>query len=99
MPNSMRRSLRSVSALGAVFFAAVGIAACGSGIPSDAVVQVGGNPVTKSTFDHWVKVAAASSAASTGGKVVVPDPPTYSACIANLRATQPKPAPVTLGPR
>jgi foldase protein PrsA len=92
MPNSMRRSLRSVSALGAVFFAAVGIAACGGGIPSDAVVQVGGTPVTKSTFDHWVKVAAASSAASTGGKVVVPDPPTYSACIANLRASQPTPA-------
>jgi foldase protein PrsA len=92
MPNSMRRSLRSISALGAVFFAAVSIAACGGGIPSDAVVQVGGNPVTKSTFEHWVKVAAASGGATAGGKVVVPDPPTYSACIANLRATQPKPA-------
>lgn len=92
MPNSMRRSARSISALGAVFFAAVGIAACGGGVPGDAVVQVNGTPVTKSTFEHWVKVAAASGAASTGGKVVVPDPPTYSKCIANLRATQPKPA-------
>jgi parvulin-like peptidyl-prolyl isomerase len=88
----MRRSLRSVSALGAVFFAVVGIAACGGGVPGDAVVQVNGTPVTKTAFEHWVKVAAISGAASTGGKTVVPDPPTYSKCIANLRATQPKPA-------
>lgn len=61
-------------------------------MPGDAVVQVGGAPVTKTAFEHWVQVAAASGAASTGGKVVVPDPPTYSKCIANLRATQPTPA-------
>lgn len=93
MPHSMRSPIRSISALGAVFFASVGIAACGGGgIPSDAVVQVNGNPVTKSTFDHWMKIAASSSFGTSGAKPVVPDPPTYHACIANLRSTQPKPA-------
>jgi foldase protein PrsA len=92
MPTSMRRVTKSFSALGAVFFAAAGIAACGGGVPGNAVVQVNGNPVTKSTFEHWLGIVASSSAASTGTKVVVPDPPTYSACIAHLRSTQPKPA-------
>jgi foldase protein PrsA len=85
--------MRSVSALGAVFFAAVGISACGGGIPGDAVVQVHGTPITKATYDHWVKIAASSSQASpTGPKpdVVIPDPPKFNACIAHLRATQPK---------
>lgn len=86
----MRRSLRSISALGAVFFAAVGVAACGGGIPSDAVVQVGGTPVSKSAFEHWLGVVANSSSASTGAKAVVPDPPTYSACIAHLKESQGK---------
>lgn len=92
MPTSMRRVTKSVSALGAVFFAAAGIAACGGGVPGNAVVSVNGNPVTKSTFEHWLQIVASSSSASTGAKAVVPDPPSYSACIAHLRSTQPKPA-------
>jgi foldase protein PrsA len=82
---------RSISALGAVFVAAVGIAACG-GIPGNAVVQVGGTPITKATYEHWLSVAAASTSGTTGAKPVVPDPPNYSACIAHLEATSPKPA-------
>lgn len=93
MPTSMRSSIRSISALGAVFFAAVGISACGGGIPGNAVVQVNGNPVSKTAFDHWVHIAATSNAARVGeSSPAVPDPPTYSACIAHLRASQPKPA-------
>jgi len=82
------------SALGAVFFAVVGLAACGGGIPGNAVVQVGGTPITKATFEHWMSVASASTAASgtTGAKPVVPDPPAYTACIAHLEATAAKPA-------
>ena len=38
----MFRPTRFLAALGAVFFAGVGLAACGGGIPSDAVVQVDG---------------------------------------------------------
>jgi foldase protein PrsA len=86
---------RWVAALGAVFFASGCLAACGGGIPSDAIVQVNGQPVTKETFNHWISVAAAASATALPGqkapKPVVPDPPAYSACIAHLKAIEPKP--------
>lgn len=93
----MSKNFRLISALGAVFFAVIGLAACGGGgIPSNAVVQVGGNPITKATYEHWLSVAAASSATAVPGqtapKPVVPDPPNYTACIAHLEATAPKPA-------
>lgn len=90
----MSKHFRSISALGAVFFVVVGLAACGGGIPGNAVVQVNGNPITKSTFEHWMSVAAASSATAPGAtsKPVLPDPPSYTACIAHLEATAPKPA-------
>ncbi len=63
-----------------------------AGIPGNAVVQVDGKAITKDTFNHWMGVAASSGAGATGGKAVVPVPPTYSACIAHLAATSPKPA-------
>ncbi|HEY2536579.1 MAG TPA: peptidyl-prolyl cis-trans isomerase [Solirubrobacteraceae bacterium] len=93
----MFKNFRFISALGAVFFAVLGLAACGSsGIPGNAVVQVGGNPITKATYEHWLSVAAASSSTAAPGqtapKPVVPDPPNYTACIAHLEATAPKPA-------
>ena len=93
----MFKGFRSVAALGAVFFASLALYACGSsGIPGNAVVQVGGEPITTATFNHWLGVAASSSAQTTPGKTapkpVVPDPPTYTACVAHLLATAPKPA-------
>ena len=87
--------LGSISALGAVFFAVIGLAACGGGIPGNAVVQVNGTPITKTTFEHWMSVASASTASSpgtTGAKPAIPVPPDYTACIAHLEATAPKPA-------
>ncbi len=93
----MIKLTRCAAALGAVFFAVGGLAACGSGgIPSDAVVQVNGQPITKAALDHWVGVAAAASSATAAGqkaaKPVVPEPPTYTACIAHLKEVEPKPA-------
>jgi foldase protein PrsA len=85
------KSLRFSAALGAVLFALLGLSACG-GIPGNAVVQVDGKAITKDTFNHWMGVASASGAGAAGGKVVIPVPPTYSACIAHLAATSPKPA-------
>jgi foldase protein PrsA len=82
---------RCTSALGAVLFALVGLAACG-GVPGNAVVQIAGTPITKTTFQHWMEVAAASTAATPGAKPVIPDPPHYTNCIAHLKATQPAPA-------
>jgi len=87
-----------IAALGAVFITAVTLTACGGGIPGDAVVSVNGNAISNATFNHWMGVAANSSSASaaaagkTAPKAVVPDPPTYKACIAHLEATAPKPA-------
>jgi foldase protein PrsA len=75
-----------------------GLSACGGGIPGNAVVSVNGSAITKATFNHWMTVAASSGAASatTSGqsapKPVIPDPPSYKACIAHLEATAPKPA-------
>ncbi len=90
--------LRLLSALTAALALSAGLAACGSsGIPGNAVVSVNGTPITTETFNHWMSVAASSSAASTTSgktapKAVVPDPPTYKNCIAHLEATAPKPA-------
>ena len=86
----MFKSLRFLSALGAVLFVLVGLSACG-GIPGNAVVQVNGTSVTKAAFDHWMSVAAQSSTGAVG-KPVVPEPPDYTACISRLAATSPKPA-------
>ncbi len=91
----MSKTFRCIPALGAVFFALLGLSACG-GIAGDAVVQVGGTAITKTTFTHWLSVAASSSAQTTPGaaapKPVVPDPPSYSACVAHLQAIAPAPA-------
>jgi foldase protein PrsA len=82
------KAFRFTTALGAVLFALVGLSACG-GIAGNAVVQVNGTPITKTAFDHWMSVAASSSAASTE-KTVVPEPPDYTACVAHLAATSAK---------
>jgi foldase protein PrsA len=78
------------------------VSACGGGVPSDAVVSVGGTPITKAAFLHWMGVAAAGSAASehTTSRAPVPEPPAFTACIAHLEAvartskskTKPNPA-------
>jgi foldase protein PrsA len=84
------KTLRTTSALGAVLFALIGISACG-GISGDAVVQVNGTAITKTAFDHWMSVAAASSSTGTTEKPAVPEPPNYTTCIAHLAKTSPKP--------
>ena len=91
----MFKPVRGFAALGAALFVVVGVSACG-GIPGDAVVSVGGTPITKSQFNHWMAIAAAGSAASEPGKTAskppVPEPPDFTACIAHLEATAAKTA-------
>ncbi len=92
----MSKTRGQIAALGAVLLTGVTLTACGGGIPGNAVVSVNGTPITNTTFNHWMTVAAGSSAAAaapgqTAPKAVVPDPPTYKACIAHLEATAPKP--------
>jgi foldase protein PrsA len=83
------KASRFIPALGAVLFALVGLSACG-GIPGNAVVSVDGKSITKTTYAHWLGVAAAST--SQGAKPVIPQPPKFTACIAHLAASAPKPA-------
>jgi len=85
------RATRVIPALSAVLFASIALSSCG-GVPGNAVLTVDGKPLTKTTFRHWMSVAAVSSAAGLGGTPAIPEPPAYAACIAHLRATSPKPA-------
>ncbi|MGI8593704.1 MAG: peptidyl-prolyl cis-trans isomerase [Solirubrobacteraceae bacterium] len=87
----MTRPLRILLALGAFFVVAAGLAACG-GVPGNSVARVDDANIKKSTFDHWLTVAAKSSQPpGGGGQVNVPDPPDYDKCIAAARKQLPKP--------
>jgi foldase protein PrsA len=94
----MTSKLRWFPALGAFFVLAVALAACGGGIPGNSVVKVDDQTIQRSTFDHWMKIAAVSAAgqtnpnATTPPKVTVPDAPDFKQCIAEKRKTAPKPA-------
>lgn len=94
----MSKLLR-ISALSAFFVAVVVVvAACGgSSIPGNAVAKVGDNTITNAQFNHWMQVAAISSAGATqpGQKTpaaTVPDAPNFTKCIAAKKAAAPKPA-------
>ncbi len=75
-------------ALSAFFVPAALVAGCG-GVPGNAVAEVDGNAIEKSTFDHWLTVASKS-----GGQAAAaaPKPPNFTECIAQKRKTTPKPA-------
>jgi hypothetical protein len=49
------------------------------------VAVVNGTPITNATFEHWLQVTAYSNAAGSGRAPVVPDPPTFTHCIAEAR--------------
>jgi foldase protein PrsA len=87
----MKSVKRSIPALGAFFVLALGLAACGGGIPGNAVVDMAGNSISTQAFKHWMFVAAkGSSAQSPGAPVIVPtDPPAFKGCIAQVRAQIP----------
>lgn len=102
-PLLVRKTLRILLALSAFFVAAIVLAACGSSdnsVPSDAVANVDGTPITKADYAKWATITAKGSA--QGAAVVIPDPPTYTKCIASLRRQvrpvrgQPAPTDVTL---
>jgi foldase protein PrsA len=86
--------IRPLSALGAVFFAAIALVACGGGIPGNGVARVGDTVITKPQFDHWLTIANSSSAGAVPGRArpPLPDPPSFTKCAAYLQQTTPKPA-------
>jgi foldase protein PrsA len=87
----VRKLRKSLLALSAFFVLGVGLSACGSGIPGDAVADMAGNPISTQAFKHWMFVAAkASSSQSPGAPVIVPsDPPQFSSCISQVRSQIP----------
>jgi len=75
----MRRVLISAVAL-----SALAVSACGNDVPTNGVAKIGDSVITKEQFSHWLK-AAASGTVAPGQQAVVPDPPTFTKCIAQQR--------------
>ncbi|MDP9294278.1 MAG: hypothetical protein M3O90_07645, partial [Actinomycetota bacterium] len=75
-------------ALCAFFVPAAVFAGCG-GVPGNAVAEVDGDAIEKSTFEHWLAVA--SKAGGQAG-AVAPKPPEFAQCVTQKRKTTPKPA-------
>jgi hypothetical protein len=86
--STVARACLSLAALAA---ASTGLVGCG-GIPSDAVAQVNGTAITTAAFEHWMHIAVAGTSGASPSAVAVPQPPDYTACIAALAASAPKPA-------
>src|SRR4051794_39236455 len=94
---TMKLNLRLLLAVGALAVPAVALSACGSdSVPGNAVAKGGGDTITTSDFNHWMRVAAISSqGAQPGAKKTapsIPQPPDFAACVANKKKTAPKPA-------
>jgi foldase protein PrsA len=86
------------SALGAFFVAALalGVAACGGGLPGNSVATVGDQTIKRDTFDHWMRIITISQASQTNPNAAktaaVPDSPDFQKCVAAKKKTAPKPA-------
>jgi foldase protein PrsA len=86
---------RYAALLGAFFVLPLALSACGGGgVPGNAVVKIGGDPIKTAEYDHWLQVAATTQQQQTGatGKAQIPQPPEFTACIATKKKTAPKPA-------
>ncbi len=83
--------MKTIMALGAFFVGALGLSACGSSVPGNAVANMAGNTISAQAFDHWMYVAAkGNSSQSPGSPVIVPnDPPSFKNCVAQVRAQIP----------
>jgi foldase protein PrsA len=88
---------RSMALCAFFVLSALVISACGGGVPGNSVARIGDQTIRKSTFDHWMRIAAVSqqsqaNPSQTGApKVVIPDAPDFTKCIANKKTTAPKP--------
>jgi foldase protein PrsA len=86
------------SALGAFFVVALalGVSACGGGMPGNSVATVGDQTIKRDTFDHWMRIITISQASQTNPNAAktaaVPDAPDFEKCVAQKKKTAPKPA-------
>jgi foldase protein PrsA len=98
----MPKNLRPVTAFALAALVVAALAACGgNSIPGDSVARVKDTSIKKDSFNHWLTVAALSSASQTdptaaaSGKrpnVAIPDPPDFTKCVAAAKKAAPKPA-------
>jgi foldase protein PrsA len=74
------------------------LSACGGDVPGNSVAKVGDQSIKKTTFDHWMEIAAVSAAgqanpnSTSAPKAQIPDAPSFTKCVANKKATAAKPA-------
>jgi len=85
----MKNSLRFL-APGAAILSVFAFASCG-GVSSSDVADIDGTTISKTTFNHWVAVAANSSQDPVAKAAGVPDPPNYTKCIASKTSAAGKP--------
>jgi hypothetical protein len=81
------RSGRESSWAPAVLLAILALAFCPApafGAGGD-VATVAGAVITRHEFDHWIRIAAHTSAAQSSPVIVPTDPPRFNACIAEAR--------------
>jgi foldase protein PrsA len=98
----MPKNLRPVTAFALAALVVAALAACGgNSLPGDSVARVKDTSIKKDSFNHWLTVAALSSASQTdptaaaSGKrpnVAIPDPPDFTKCVAAAKKAAPKPA-------
>jgi foldase protein PrsA len=87
----MLKTLRIAAPFAVVATAALVAAGCGDSVPSNGVAKVGDTVITKAEFNHWLAAAAHQQAAAAPGQpVVVPDPPSFTNCVA-AKSKQPVP--------
>jgi hypothetical protein len=55
--------------------------------PTGVAAIVGKTPITVAQFDHWLQVVVASHTTKSGTPVIVPDPPNFTNCIAQAKAS------------
>ena len=83
----VRACIRITAMLAAVAAIAAAVAGCGNSVPKGSVAKVGDTPITKPQFNHWLAAAARQQASGqpgqSPGQVVVPDPPSFTRCIAS----------------
>jgi foldase protein PrsA len=84
------RYLRILGGLLAALSLPVLLAACGGGVPGDAVATVNGNDISKTEFNRNVVITAKSSSQTPGQAVTVPDPPDFKKCAAAKAKQTPK---------
>src|SRR3954470_17109745 len=91
--NLMLSKYRSLALCAFLLVPVLLLSACGSDVPGNSVAKIGDQSIKKSTFQHWMQVAAVSQASQanpSGGaapKAQIPDAPNFTKCIANQKAT------------